>query len=128
MSEHDDIRDAIGEVVNEIPGLRIMGEAETVHVLDQMKAYHDEQPDEPDVLPPAPIDFIPTGMWDDKEPDILRLLTSDEYERVPDGALLVSISGKAKVKGTDDIDMDTRGGCIAWGFRESQLAAVEKGD
>ncbi len=117
----DDIRDTIKEVVDEIPGLRMMGEAETVHVLDQMKAAHDDEPDEPDVLPSAPIDFIPTGLWDDEEHDPLRLLTIDEYERVPDGAMLVSINGKAKVKGKDDIDFDTRFGFIAWGFRDSQL-------
>jgi len=123
MKDHDEVREAIAEVVDEIPGLRMMGEAELVHVLDQMKAHHDAEQDEPDVLPRAPIDFIPENVWDDED-DPLHLLTLDEYGRVPDGALLVSINGKAKVKGRDDIDMDTRFGCIAWGFRESQLDAA----
>jgi len=121
----DELRDTVREVVGEIPGLRLMGEAETVHVLDQMKAAHDAQPNEPSNLPPAPIGFTPTGLWDDEEPDPLHLLTLDEYGRVPDGAMLVSIGGKAKIKGGDDMDLDTRFGCIAWGFRSSQLGNSE---
>ena len=114
---HDDLREAF----EEIPGMRVMCEAETIHFLDQMKAAHDAQPDEPVDLPLAPIDFIPTGLWDDDVPDPLRLLTLDEYARVPDGAMLVSIGGKAKIKGRDEIDEDIRFGCMAWGFRDSQL-------
>ena len=123
MTGKDEIREAIEEVVAEIPGMRLMGEAELVGVLDQMQAHRDAQPDAPAVLPPAPIDFMPPAMWDDEEDDVLHLLTLAEYERVPDGATLISIGNKMKVKGRDDIDLDTRFGCIAWGFRESQLKA-----
>jgi hypothetical protein len=79
-------------------------------------------------LLPALIDFIPMSkqncnMWD-KDEDTLWLLTPEEFLRVPDGLELVSILGDVKVKGTDDIDQDTRFGMIAWGFRESQLLPV----
>lgn len=124
MSDKDEVREAIEEVIDQIPGMRVMGDAEFVHFLDQMKAHHDAIPDAPDVLPPAPIDFIPTGRWDEDEDDELRLLTLDEYERVPDGTMLINIGNKVKMKGRDDIDLDTRFGCIAWGFRESQLVGV----
>ncbi len=118
MSDKDDIR----ETINSIPGLRVMGEAEMTAFLDQMQAHHNDQPDEPAKLPLAPIDYIPKAVWDDKEENPLRLITPEQFHDLPDGTLLVSIAGKAKIKGLDDIDLDTRYGCIAWGFRESQLA------
>ena len=55
---------------------------------------------------------------------MLRLLTPAEFDRVPDGTLLISIDGGAAIKGQDDIDEDTRFGCMAWGFRDSQLGHV----
>jgi hypothetical protein len=106
-------------------GFRLMGDAELTHVLDQMRAHHDAQPDAPDTLPSAPIDFWPHGKWDDEEDDVLHLLTPAQFEMVPDGAMLISIGNKAKTKGVDEIDMDTRFGCIAWGFRDSQLTHLD---
>lgn len=72
-------------------------------------------------LPQVTLDFDPRhSRWDDA-PDPLWLLTADEFDRVPDGSTLISISGERKVKGVDYIDQDSRFGCIAWGFLESQL-------
>lgn len=78
-------------------------------------------------LPQVTLDFDPRhNKWDDRD-DPLWLLTPAEYERVPDGATLVCISGKTAVKGSDYVDQDTRGGCIAWGFLASQLVLHDGG-
>lgn len=75
-------------------------------------------------LPQVPLDFDPRhNAWDDR-PDRLWLLTPAEFERVPDGATLTCINGKTAVKGVDYIDQDTRFGCIAWGFLDSQIVVV----
>jgi hypothetical protein len=52
--------------------------------------------------------------WDDK----LFLFTPDEFAQLPDGLSLTSIMGNKKVKGKDDIDMDTRFGHTAWGVED----------
>jgi len=52
--------------------------------------------------------------WDDK----LWLFTPEEYNRIPDGTVLTSISGERVTKGTDYIDMDTRFGHIAYGIND----------
>lgn len=51
--------------------------------------------------------------WDDE----LWIFTIDEYNQIPDGTPLQSIMGSEFVKGKDYIDMDTRGGHIAYGVR-----------
>lgn len=76
-------------------------------------------------LPSVTLDFdARNNRWND-DPDPLWLLTPEQYKRVPDGATLVSIHGVRKVKGVDYIDQDTRFGCIAWGFLESQLRGTD---
>lgn len=77
-------------------------------------------------LLPAMIEFNPRSRqrqnaWSSDWPDKLWPLTPEEYEQVPDGSTLVCIDGRTKVKGTDYIDQDTRGGYIAFGFLDSQL-------
>lgn len=52
--------------------------------------------------------------WD----DTLTLFTPDEFDRIPDGTVLISINGDSKIKGVDYIDMDTRFGHIAWGVHD----------
>lgn len=52
--------------------------------------------------------------WDEK----LCLFTPEEFEQLPDGTELTSISGGTKVKGKDYIDMDTRFGHIAYGVHD----------
>lgn len=39
------------------------------------------------------------------------------WDRIPQGTQLVSIHGDVAVKGKDEIDLDTRAGLLAWGFR-----------
>ena len=50
------------------------------------------------------------------EGEIIELLTPAEFAALPDGTLVVSISGEEKVKGRDAVDQDTRAGRLAWGL------------
>lgn len=52
--------------------------------------------------------------WDEK----LKLLTPAEFNRLPDGIVLTSINGNLHIKGISPIDMDTRGGVLAYGIQE----------
>lgn len=61
-------------------------------------------------------------MWDEK----LLLIPLSMYERVPNGAVLTSISGDRKVKGKDYIDNDTRGGLLAFGVMPNQYEEALK--
>lgn len=45
----------------------------------------------------------------------LLLCPVKDFENVPDGTVLTSIFGEQKVKGTDDIDQDSRAGLLAYG-------------
>lgn len=55
--------------------------------------------------------------WDDEGEDTLFLLTPAEFELLPDGIKLESISGNKKIKGKDYINDDTRFGHMAYGVR-----------
>lgn len=46
----------------------------------------------------------------------LYVLSLEEYHKLPDGAALVCIDGSVAIKGTDSVNLDTRYGCIAYGF------------
>jgi len=46
----------------------------------------------------------------------IHLITSKEFEVLPDDVELLCIDGKTYVKGKDEIDQDTRGGHLAFGF------------
>lgn len=52
--------------------------------------------------------------WDEN----LTLFTPEEFDQLPDGLELTSIMGDKKVKGKDEIDMDTRFGHTAWGVED----------
>lgn len=52
--------------------------------------------------------------WD----ETLYLFTPEEFEQLPDGIELTSINDTIKIKGKDEIDLDTRGGHIAWGVKD----------
>jgi hypothetical protein len=52
------------------------------------------------------------GNWDDK----LVLMPLYLWDCVPDGTELTCINGSKYIKGEDKIDLDTRFGCIAYGF------------
>jgi hypothetical protein len=47
--------------------------------------------------------------------EVIELQTPESFAALPDGTVLISIQGEEKVKGRDDIDLDTRFGRIAWG-------------
>ena len=49
--------------------------------------------------------------------DSLFLFTQEEFDQLPDGTELISISGNQCVKGKDYIDMDTRFHHIAYGVK-----------
>ena len=54
--------------------------------------------------------------WD----ETLVLIPLWAFNAVADGETLISINGSVKVKGRDEIDMDVRAGCIAWGFKRGK--------
>lgn len=54
--------------------------------------------------------------WRLENGEEIRLLTIPEFEALPKGTEVISIFGDPHVKGTHDIDMDTRCGFIAFGF------------
>lgn len=45
------------------------------------------------------------------------IFTLEEYEQLPDGIELTSITGNKVIKGKDYIDLDVRFGCIAYGVK-----------
>lgn len=50
------------------------------------------------------------------EGSTIELLQPAELETLPDGTVLYDINGVKAVKGTDNIDDDTRGGFLAYGI------------
>lgn len=64
-------------------------------------------------LTPDQLDNLGFARWDDESK--LRLIPLYAYNYVADGTVLTSISGDTATKGTDDIDLDVRAGCIAFG-------------
>ena len=63
---------------------------------------------------------------------ILCLITPEEFAELPDGEILTCIDETVAVKGTDEIDQDTRFGHIAFGvtgdhpLRLALLAATKR--
>jgi hypothetical protein len=55
--------------------------------------------------------------WEEEGDNSLWLFTPAEFDKLPDGIELISISGSRKTKGKDYIDGDTRGGHLAFGVR-----------
>ena len=51
----------------------------------------------------------------------LLLIPIWAWNFIADGQEVISINGETKVKGTDDIDLDHRGGYLAWGFSHEGL-------
>lgn len=48
----------------------------------------------------------------------LWLLTEDEFNQLPDGTELIAIDNDKVIKGKDYIDLDTRGGHLAFGVTD----------
>lgn len=59
---------------------------------------------------------FPRSKWTDLE---LELITPDELATLADGTPLVCIDGSVAIKGTDQINSDTRFGYLAYGFLKS---------
>ncbi len=53
------------------------------------------------------------GNWDGE----LMVIPLWAFNYIADGETLTAIDGDTVVKGTDPIDLDVRGGCIAFGFK-----------
>lgn len=53
--------------------------------------------------------------WDEDMPN-LRLIPIWAYDLIPDGTELTSISGDTIIKQGNNVDLDVRFGCIAWGI------------
>jgi hypothetical protein len=60
----------------------------------------------------------PGGMYNSKGTRPLQLITEAQLKQLPDGTQLTSITGEKAIKGFDNIDLDTRGGFIAFGFQQ----------
>ena len=61
----------------------------------------------------------PRTKWHLGDGRVVSLITLDEFESLPIGTELVSISGAIAIKGgPTDIDEDTRGEFMAWGIVE----------
>ena len=54
--------------------------------------------------------------WDLNNGRKIYLFTPEEFEKLPHGACVISISGIEKQKGVDICDQDVRFGYIAWGM------------
>lgn len=62
------------------------------------------------------------GVRDDMEGAAkLWLLKPEHLDLIPDGTSLVSIMWEVVIKGVDEIDPDTRGGCLAFGLFDAQI-------
>lgn len=55
-------------------------------------------------------------LWDDETEEKLFLVPLWAFDLIADGTELISISGDKVVKGSDEIDLDVRFGCIAYGI------------
>lgn len=63
------------------------------------------------------------GTWDNNG---LMLIPLYLYDAIPDGTVLKSIMGETAVKGTDEIDLDVRFGCIAYGIFDEKWKKEEE--
>ena len=62
------------------------------------------------------------GSWD----GALTLIPLWAYNLIADGETLTSISDSTEVVGVDDIDLDVRFGCIAYGFKKQGAVTSEQ--
>lgn len=56
------------------------------------------------------------GKWSKASGHYLCLCPRGQFDLIPNGTVLYSINGDGKTKGQDDIDLDHRGGFLAWGL------------
>lgn len=67
--------------------------------------------------------MIRTALWsDDPGDEVLHLIWRDDWDKVPNGTVLHSISGKEHIKGNKDpLKSDVRGGWMPLGFRKETI-------
>ena len=65
-----------------------------------------------EAIPVATLRSLGFGAWDEK----LTVIPLWAWNYIADGETLTCIDGSQSVKGKDDIDLDVRFGCIAFGF------------
>lgn len=56
----------------------------------------------------------------------IRLLTPEQFRKLPDGTEVISILGERMTKGVDYIDDDTRGGFMAYGLEDPLVEALKE--
>jgi len=62
----------------------------------------------------AYLESLGWGVWEKGNP--LRLCPVPQWEKIPTGMKVHSISGDSRVVGRDHVDMDYRFGCLAFGI------------
>lgn len=68
-------------------------------------------------IPVTTLRALGFGNWNSN----LTLIPLWAYHYIAEGETLVSISGDTAVTGTDEIDLDVRGGCVAYGFTSQNI-------
>jgi len=62
---------------------------------------------------PVALTRLGFGRWDENQ----WLVPLWVFNYIQDGEELISITDESGIKGKDDIDLDVRFGCIAWGWK-----------
>ncbi len=57
-----------------------------------------------------------TQIWTLKDGRKIQLIHETELKEIKDGTVLTDIFGESHIKGEDEIDLDTRGGYLAYGI------------
>jgi hypothetical protein len=71
------------------------------------------------------------GSWEDKGVDTIYPIMEMTYKYIPDGTVLQCLFNNPgritnKIKGKDEIDMDTRGGRLAWGLTKENMNLLDE--
>lgn len=71
-----------------------------------------------DALSDGDLQRLGFAIWEDGH----WLIPLWAWNYIADGERVISISGNEAIKGSDEIDLDVRGGCIAWGWKRPTTA------
>lgn len=70
---------------------------------------------------------IRTALWsDDSGDEVLHLIHEDDWDQVPDGTILHTINGDERIKGEEHINLESRYGYLAVGFRGETILVSSK--
>ena len=56
-----------------------------------------------------------------ESPDMINLITPQQFDSLPNGTVLRNIFGERKIKGSDYIENETRAGFLSVGFTAGDL-------